>query len=306
MQLHQLLHFLAVVDSGSFSRAAEQLGKSQQALSKSIQALEESLGVRLLDRSVRTVSLTASGKLLLPYARSINDQAAGFGYALAEMQRSERGQVRVGASPATTSHLVPEAILRLTSKRRDLQIAVLGGVYSTMIGDLLAGELDLFVCIDNGEVAPPQVIQETLMHAEYRVVATISHPLAKARSVSAGMLREYGWILGRNLGEIEHAWRHCFEQAGIIAPEPLIETTSTEFSKSVLQSSDYLTVLPVQHVEAELERQELCCIAAENFRWLRPIVLYYRRKATLSAGTRAVVDALRRAAEKYERLAAIA
>lgn len=306
LQLHQLLHFLAVVDCGSFSRAAEQLSKSQQALSKSVQALEESLGVRLFNRSVRTVSLTAFGNLLLPYARNISDQAAGFGHALVQMQRSERGQVRVGASPSTTSQLVPEAILRLTSKRRDLQIAVLSGVYQTMVRDLLAGELDLFVCIDNGETAPPQVVQEPLMRAEYRVLASISHPLAKTRLVSAAMLREYGWVLGRNLGEIEHAWRHSFEQAGIVAPEPLVETTSIEFSKSVLQSSDYLTVMPVQHVEAELERQELCCIAAENFRWERPIVLCYRRSAALSAGTRVVIDALRRAAEKYERIAAIA
>lgn len=306
VQLHQLRHFLLIAEYANFSRAAEMLGKSQQALSKSIQSLEESLGVSLFDRSLRTVSLTEFGQLLLPCARSIDAEISTFCDALSRLRTSRRLYVRLGASAATTQYLVPEAILRLMGKRKDLQIAVLGGAYPTMLRELLAGQLDLFVCIDIGEVDPPGVVRETLAHAEYRVIAAASHPLAHTRNVLPEKLCQYGWILGQRLGEVESAWRRGFEDEGIVAPEPVLETTSTEFSKSALQSSDYLTVLPVSHVEVELERHELCCIDAPRFRWSRPLALYYRRHALPNVALHAVISALRSAAKKFEYLEAIA
>lgn len=151
MELRQLRHFLAVVDHGSFSRAAQMLGKSQQALSKSIHALEQSLGVRLLDRNPRASALTAFGQLLLPFARNIDLEAASFRERLAAVRRAERGRVRLGASPASATQLVTEAVLHLAATQPELQIAVLSGIFQGMERELLAGELDLFVCIDNDD-----------------------------------------------------------------------------------------------------------------------------------------------------------
>lgn len=298
MQLHQLRHFLAIVECGSFSRAAERLGKSQQALSRSMQALEEALGVRLLDRNPRAATPTAFGRLLLPYARNIDAEARGFRDALEAMRRAEPGRVRLGASPVAAARLVTEAVLRLTAVRPELRIAVLDGTQQTLSADLLAGELDLFVAVDNYEEVAPGLVSEVLAHDEYRIVAAANHPLAGECGVPAARLREFGWILGRRLGEIEQAWRAAFEQEGLPAPQPAVETTSMEFTRNALQSSRHLTVLPVQLIETEIERQSLRLIDAPGFRWVRPIVLHYRRNATLSAASLAVVDALHAAARR--------
>ena len=69
MDLRQLRYFLAVVEHGSFTRAAAATGRTQQALSKGIQALELQLGARLFDRGARQATPTAAGRLLLdgPY-----------------------------------------------------------------------------------------------------------------------------------------------------------------------------------------------------------------------------------------------
>jgi molybdenum-dependent DNA-binding transcriptional regulator ModE len=75
MELRHLRYFVAVVRNGSFSAAAEQLGRTQQAVSKAIAQLEERLGVRLLDRDARTPRPTAFGELLLERAEEID--AAG-------------------------------------------------------------------------------------------------------------------------------------------------------------------------------------------------------------------------------------
>lgn len=301
MELRQLRHFLAVADAGSFSRAAQTLGKSQQALSKSLRALEESLGVRLLDRNPRVTTLTPFGQLLLPFARNIDLEASGFREQLDTMRRAERGRVRLGASPAAATQLVTEAIVRLAGAQPELQIAVLSGVYHSMLRDLLAGEIDLFVCVDNEESIADGIVREVLMHDEYRVICAATHPLARAKGVAAAQLGQFPWILGRNLGEIERAWRRAFEQAALPVPDPAIETTSVEFGRHALEAGGFVTVLPCQLVAGEIDRDILCVVDAPDFRWQRPIAIHYRRSGTLSAGVLAVIDALHRAADRYRR-----
>src|SRR5437868_14867740 len=74
MELRQLRYFIAIVEHGGFSRAASELGRTQQALSKAIHALEEELGVRLLDRNSQIATPTAFGKLLLEHGRAIESE----------------------------------------------------------------------------------------------------------------------------------------------------------------------------------------------------------------------------------------
>ena len=71
MDLHQLEHFLAVVEERTFTRAAERVCRTQPAVSQSIKKLEDQLGARLFARDVHAVSLTAAGRVLEDYARRI-------------------------------------------------------------------------------------------------------------------------------------------------------------------------------------------------------------------------------------------
>src|SRR6478752_3140575 len=69
MELHQLRYFLAVVDEGSFTAAAEAVQISQSGISTQIQKLERELGLSLIDRSARRVAVTDAGATLVPHAR---------------------------------------------------------------------------------------------------------------------------------------------------------------------------------------------------------------------------------------------
>ncbi|MGE3667944.1 MAG: substrate-binding domain-containing protein [Steroidobacteraceae bacterium] len=218
------------------------------------------------------------------------------------MRRAERGRVRLGASPASATQLVTEAVVRLAMAQPELQIAVLAGVYHGMLRDLLAGDIDLFVCVDNDEHITEGITREVLLHDEYRVVCAMTHPLARASGVTAAQLSRYPWIMGRNLGEIELAWRRAFEQADLPAPQAGIETTSVEFGRHALEAGGFLTVLPSQLIASEIDRDILCVVDAPDFRWQRPIALHYRRSGTLSPGVLAVIDALHRSADRYRRL----
>jgi DNA-binding transcriptional LysR family regulator len=92
LQLRHLRALVAVVDTGTFTDAAVELGVSQAAVSRSVAALEEALGVRVLQRTTRRVTPTGTGTQVLAGARRILDEVAHLG-RLAERQRSE---LRIG------------------------------------------------------------------------------------------------------------------------------------------------------------------------------------------------------------------
>lgn len=299
MELRQLRHFLAIVDAASVSRAATLLGKSQQALSKSLQALEESLGgVRLLDRGAGRLTPTAFGRMLLPYARNIEAEARGFHDALAATLAATHGRLRVGASPTAASHLVSEAVLRLVDSHPGLQVEVSGGLHAELAGRVLAGDLDLCVCLDNDGRGPEGLEREVLADEEFGVVVGAQHPLARRAPGAAPPLGDYPWLIGTGLGEVEAGWRRAFELAGLPLPAVAVETSSIEFTRSALRASFCVSVLPATLVEAELERGELVMLNVAGLRWRRPVVLYLRRSATLPPPAAAFVAALHRAARR--------
>lgn len=71
MEIYQLKYFVAIADSGSFTRAADQLYVSQPSLSASIKKLEHELGVSLLERRWRGIALTTAGELFVEKAQNL-------------------------------------------------------------------------------------------------------------------------------------------------------------------------------------------------------------------------------------------
>src|SRR3954468_10166002 len=99
-ELRQLRTFVAVAEERNFTRAAERLHLGQQAVSKSVQQLERELGVELLERTTREVSLTPAGTELLAAGRGAPSAAAPAFERARTVGRGLAGTVRVGISPA--------------------------------------------------------------------------------------------------------------------------------------------------------------------------------------------------------------
>lgn len=132
-ELDDLAAFAVLLACGSFTRAAERLGCSKGQLSKRIRALEDDLGVTLLHRTTRSLSLTAAGAALLPEAQALNAQAARARQAVASLQEAEQGTVRLSVPVSlgetffdawlvefSRAHPGIRLELDLTNERRDL------------------------------------------------------------------------------------------------------------------------------------------------------------------------------------------
>lgn len=300
MDLRQLRYFLAVVAHGSFTRAAAMTGRTQQALSKGIQALEHSLGARVFERGVRGVRLTTAGRLLLDHAHAADDAIRSFEARLQELQTGTEGEVRIGAAPTGAGALVAPAVLSLRQQWPRIAVRVVGGILPDLLPALLAREIDTIVALDTVAETNPQVDRDVLMQSEYRIMASADHPLA-GRRVDTVDLLQHPWIVGRSLGPVEVEFRQRFVEAGLPAPEPLVESSSLEFLRALVCTGRYLTLLPSLLVHNELLSGEWIRLNAPGFSWQRPLVIHTRKGEPQSTPLLRLVQALHSAAAEVQR-----
>lgn len=159
MELHQLRYFVAVAETGSFTRAAEREGITQPTLSEQVIRLESAahgVGRRLFDRLGRKVVLTDAGQELLA-------RAQGILAAVDEAERAVRdsadgGRLRIGAIPTIAPFLLPDIIARFRKEHAAVQLQLAEDRTERLLADLLAGELDV------GIMALP--IRDERLHVE--------------------------------------------------------------------------------------------------------------------------------------------
>jgi DNA-binding transcriptional LysR family regulator len=157
MELRQLQYFLTVVEEANFTRAAARLHLAQPGVSAQIRQLERELGQPLLDRSGRTVTTTAVGEAVLPFARAALAAIAGLRQTVDDFTGLVRGQVTVGlVSGAATDEFDVAAVLAdFHDDHPQVEISLTEDTSERMLAALHRGELDLAVIgLANGE--PPQ------------------------------------------------------------------------------------------------------------------------------------------------------
>ena len=144
MEIHQLRYFVAVAETGSFTRAAEREDVTQPTLSEQILRLESKqhgVGRRLFDRLGRKVVLTDAGNELLGHAQGI--LAAVKEAERAVRDSAEGGSLRVGAIPTVAPFLLPGTVTRFRKDHPTVQLQLKEDLTERLLADLLAGELDV-------------------------------------------------------------------------------------------------------------------------------------------------------------------
>lgn len=124
MDTQSLEAFLAVAETGSFSLAGERVYLSQPAVSKRIAQLEEQLGCRLFDRIARTVTLTESGRQLLPRAERILREIEDTRQMIADLAGAVSGSLRLAISHHIGLHRIPPLLKAYTSQFPNVQVDI--------------------------------------------------------------------------------------------------------------------------------------------------------------------------------------
>jgi DNA-binding transcriptional LysR family regulator len=151
VDIRHLAALVAVVDEGSFSKAAAALGFTQSAVSQQIAALEKAAGLPVFDRpkGPRAAELTPAGELLLGYARSVLDRVREMDDELDRLRRGVSGNLVIGTFQSVSAKLLPTLVQRMRTEVPDVDIRLFEtDDQAQLLRGVLDDELDLAFTVD--------------------------------------------------------------------------------------------------------------------------------------------------------------
>ena len=203
--------FCKVVEAGSFTRVAGELGYSQSAVSQTIKALERELGVTLIDRKRDGMALTEDGRQFWPYLQAIRGAEEGLRQKEREMRGLGSGVIRIGTFTSVSRNLLPRLMKRFKEEHPTVAFILKQGEYTSIEQWVTEGSVD-FGFVDANAVS--RVEKQILYRDEMRAVLPQGHPLASQETLSLRQLAEEPFIL---LDEGEHSVvRSAFQKAGLV------------------------------------------------------------------------------------------
>lgn len=146
IDLRTLNAFVALAECGSFTLAAERLGRTQPAVSQAIRQLEDDLGVVLIDRASRPMALTPAGAVLREHAHRLLQDAAALGAAVRDAGRAKVGEMRVGLVDSFATAVGPALLKVLLDHAAGL--TVWSGLTANLADAFLQRKLDLIIAND--------------------------------------------------------------------------------------------------------------------------------------------------------------
>lgn len=195
--LRQLHVFQSVATTHNFSRTGDAVGLTQPAVSRSITELEAQLGLKLLNRTTREVTLTDAGQRLAARLPRVLEDLDNTLLDVRGMATERRGRVRVASSPTLSANLMPECIAQCQQRLPGLELVLLDRIQSAVLASVLSGEVDFGVVIDPGERDALEC--ETILTEPFCLACPPDHRLARKRQV------HWADLAGESLVLLDHA-----------------------------------------------------------------------------------------------------
>jgi DNA-binding transcriptional LysR family regulator len=187
MELRQLRYFVTVAEELHFGRAARRLHVVQPAVSQQVARLEREFGLRLLDRTPRTVRLTDAGERLLSEARSVLAAADQAKAVAVQLATSQTRRLRIGTSPGLAP-VLERAIDALTTIAPDLRTELDGRLAREQVAAVRRGDLDFAVV--RAAVPGPGLQVIELWRDPLHVALPADHPAANQERVRLRQLAD--------------------------------------------------------------------------------------------------------------------
>lgn len=183
-------YVLAVAETASFTRAAEQCHVVQSALSHQVARLEKELGARLFERTSRRVRLTTAGEAFLPAARQALEAAERARAEVAAATGQIRGKLTVGSIPTVAAVDLPGVLRDYRLRYPQVRISLRAGSSERLVEQVRDGELDAAFLGGQPGFRPQGVCDKALAHGQHVAVVAPDHPLATQDEVDLDLLAE--------------------------------------------------------------------------------------------------------------------
>ena len=243
MDLKRLNYFNQLAKTGNFTKAADQLGIAQSALSTSIKKLEHQLGLKLVNRTERKMSLTAEGQVLLRHAKIILEDVEQAEKELQELKGLSSGVINFGAPAMLASYFLPDALEQFKKSYPGIQINIQEAGTATLAQMLVNGELDL--ALIRGDREHEQIRQTLLAQDQIAACVPVGHPFASRESITLDEFCNQPLVLFKN-GYFLRETVNGYCQQHKLKPNIQFETNLPELLKSMVRRQIGIgTCLPI-------------------------------------------------------------
>ncbi|MBH1963749.1 MAG: LysR family transcriptional regulator [Comamonadaceae bacterium] len=190
--LNDLQAFRTVAELGNFRKASEALHLSQPAFSRRIEKLEEALGVKLLERTTRKVSLTAVGRDFDRKVKQLLDDLDSTLLGIRGVAATRMGEVTVACVPSTVYYYLSQVVSRYHEQYPKIRVKIFDAGANEVLSAVARSEADFGLNFIGSQ--EPEIEFKPLLEERFVAACRRDHPLALARKVSWSDLSQYDFI----------------------------------------------------------------------------------------------------------------
>jgi DNA-binding transcriptional LysR family regulator len=251
MDFAQLKRFIAVVEGGSFGKAADNLSLSQPGLSKSIQQFEAHFREPLFYRGTKGVTATELGKAVYRRAKRVLAEWHQLENEHAAITGGLTGHITVGVARGTgfLGRVIPAASAKLSQSRYSVRLTVVSGVAEELVPALQLGELDFAVAPLDAIVGKPDLVGETLFYDRCGLFVDANHPLTRVGAVGIEQLAKYCWLYSTDVLSYYNALCALAHSQGVEPRKTTINSNSVIYLSAAMLGSDFIGILSMDAVE---------------------------------------------------------
>lgn len=253
MDVRQLKHFVALVETGTAHAAADDQHISQPGLSGSIKRLENQLGVSLFDRRGRSMVLNARGRDFYPHAKRTLEHLR---LAQAELKVSN-ARIRIALGDTRSSDFVGKLACAFREEYPSVRIEFSESHFDSIFSDLEEGTIDIaFGSVPSNGKIPVTLISKLMTRSDFGVFCSIDHPLLKIdRCITSKDLEAYPWMLNINAPGITPHYPRMAEGPVLEKNKlKIVAIDSLHMGKELVVNSDCLCHTPQIAMAVELAK----------------------------------------------------
>jgi DNA-binding transcriptional LysR family regulator len=288
MELRQLEYLVAVAEEANFTRAAERIHVAQPAVSAQIQRLERELGQTLVDRSRRSVRLTAAGEAVLPHARAALAAVRTMGVAADELTRLVRGTVTIGT---VTSHNVdiPQLLADFHAEHPNVEITLGTDTSDNLIENVRTGRLDIAIASIGPDEVPDGLHIDVVTDEAIEAAVGLADPLGKRKKVRLADLRDRTLIALPVGAGIRNQFDRACAKAGV-SPRIAFEASTPLALADLAGRGLGVAIVPASVPRGRADLHALTFVPELRGR----LVLAWRSAGPISPAARVLIDRARR------------
>lgn len=294
--LRDLKSFEVIATLGHLGKAADQLGRTQPALTKCVQRLELGFGCALFERKGRGIKLTSAGEILLARARQLLGSSEDAIREINDYAKGNAGHVRIGCGPIAAEHVLPEICNLLLAEAPKTTIDITVAQSTDLRQRLNEGDIDLLIGLAPGE--DDKFITHSIVEDVVVIAANANHPVFGLKKITMKSVLDWRWVLPVDTIPSRQWLDAAFRSHGFPVPDVQINANSIPLMPGLIARTDLLSFLSRHTLSTSGHAYQLREVPLKEATLHRRLGVTYRREGYLSPAAQRLVTLLRTQGER--------